>query len=129
MAEKGFSFPLAVDPVTGRFKTTKSLEEDIREAIYVLVMTNPGERVVHEDYGCGINKYVFHEINSDMISRVEQEIYNNIAAWEPRVEDISVEVDLEASATEKLIINVSYTIIKTGMPDAVALPLSMMEGV
>ena len=128
MEGKGFSFPLAVDPTTGRFKTTKSIEEDIREAIYVIVMTSPGERVVNEDYGCGISKYVFHEINADLISRVEQEIYANITRWEPRVDNVEVKVDMEASKTEKLIINITYTVLKTGIPDGIKMPLDMMEG-
>ena len=125
----GFAFPLAVDPTTGRFKTTKTLAQDIRESIYILIMTAPGERILKEEYGCGISKYLFREINADMISRIEQEVYNNIIRWEPRVDNVTVEANADISQPERLLIDISYSIVQTGEPDELKVPLSMMEGV
>ncbi len=125
----GFSFPLAVDATTGRFKLTKTLAQDIRESIYVLIMTSPGERVLTEDFGCGISKYLFQEINADMISRLEQEIYEQILRWEQRVENVTVEANVDESQPEKLVIDISYSIVETGELDELNIPLSVMEGV
>ncbi|MBQ4347258.1 MAG: GPW/gp25 family protein [Firmicutes bacterium] len=127
--EKGFSFPLAVDPTTGRFKTTASLEEDIRESIYVIMMTNPGERVLNEDFGCGVNKYVFGEVNMDMITRIRQEVYNNIVAWEPRATDVSVSLNEAASDINKIVINIAYAIAGENRADEFSVSLDLMEGV
>ena len=46
---KGFTFPPAVDPVTGRFLMA-SEDEDIRQAIYLILMTGVGERPMEPDF-------------------------------------------------------------------------------
>ena len=55
---KGFAFPLGVDPVTGRMKMAE-YEEDIRQAIYIILMTRKGERVMRPEFGCDIHNYSF----------------------------------------------------------------------
>ena len=49
---KGFAFPVSVDPACGRFRTAE-YEEDIQQAIYMILMTRRGERVMRPDFGCG----------------------------------------------------------------------------
>ena len=55
---KGFAFPLGVDPVTGRMKMAE-YEEDIRQAIYIILMTRKGERMMRPEFGCDIHNYSF----------------------------------------------------------------------
>ena len=47
---RGLSFPLRVDPMTGRMEMA-DYEESIRQAIYLILMTRKGERVMRPDFG------------------------------------------------------------------------------
>ena len=47
---KGFAFPPEVDPVTGHFRMAEG-EEDIRQAIYIILMTRLKERAMLPEFG------------------------------------------------------------------------------
>jgi phage baseplate assembly protein W len=53
---------------------TSKFEEDIREAIWIIVATSKGQRVMRPDFGCGIHDFVFETMNSTTISLVEQSV-------------------------------------------------------
>lgn len=55
---RGFAFPPKVDPVTGKFRMTEG-EEDIRQAIYIILMTRLKERAMLPDFGCNLQDYIF----------------------------------------------------------------------
>ena len=41
-------------------------DEDIRESLYILMSTRPGERITNLDYGCELHNLVFDPINSGL---------------------------------------------------------------
>lgn len=64
-----FDFPYHVD---GRGRTAETDEDDhIRDLIYEVLFTNPGERVNRPDFGCGISQLVFMP-NSDALAAATQ---------------------------------------------------------
>ena len=64
-----FDFPYHVD---GRGRTAETDEDDhIRDLIYQVLFTNPGERVNRPDFGCGISQLVFMP-NSDVLAAATQ---------------------------------------------------------
>ena len=87
----GFSFPVMPDSATGRFMSS-SFEEDIKEAIYIILMTKKGERLMRPDFGCGIHDFAFATLDYTTVSQMEKSIKEALIKWEPRIRDISVEV-------------------------------------
>jgi phage baseplate assembly protein W len=64
-----FDFPYHID---GRGRTAETDEDDhIRDLIYQVLFTNPGERVNRPDFGCGIGQLVFMP-NSDALAAATQ---------------------------------------------------------
>jgi uncharacterized protein len=56
----------------GRGRTAETDEDDhIRDLIYQVLFTNPGERVNRPDFGCGIGQLVFMP-NSDALAAATQ---------------------------------------------------------
>ena len=90
----GWKFPPQVDYATGRMKTV-SQEEDIAEAVMLILSTSRGERVMRPDFGSGINKFIFAEMNYTTVREMEREIVNAVTAWEPRVIEPESEVGME----------------------------------
>lgn len=59
----GWKFPVEVDEITGRIKMS-SYEEDIQEAIGIILKTRKGERMMRPDFGCelmGGNWYYYYK--------------------------------------------------------------------
>jgi phage baseplate assembly protein W len=44
------------------------LDEDIREMIYQVLFTSPGERADQPEFGAGIRRYVFEPVADDTLS-------------------------------------------------------------
>jgi uncharacterized protein len=79
----GWKFPVQITN-NSMFATSK-FEEDIREAIWIIVATSKGQRVMRPDFGCGIHDFVFETMNSTTISLVEQSGRDALILWEPRI--------------------------------------------
>lgn len=87
----GWSFPIRVDPKTGRIALSRR-ERDIEEAISIILGTVPGERVMRPLFGSRLAEAVF-ALNSAMTATtVEGWVREALAYWEPRIDVLAVNV-------------------------------------
>ncbi|WP_322906411.1 GPW/gp25 family protein [Paenibacillus campi] len=86
---RGWSFPVQVDPATGRIGMSE-YSEDIREAIRILIGTMPGERVMNPEFGCRIRQYQFETLDVTTMNLMAKSVREAIARWEPRVTEVEV---------------------------------------
>lgn len=117
----GVKFPLQVDPGTGRFVTT-SAEEDIKQSIYVILMTAKSERLTVPDFGSRINKYVFEQMSLTTLTMMQNEIAATITQQEPRVANVIVDVYPRSKGSSQLIIDIRYLITETNQPSNMVFP-------
>ena len=108
----GWKFPPTFDKTSGSIMLV-SEEEDIRESLFILLSTKPGERTMLPEYGCDLNKMIFESIDSSLITEMKGMIENAILYFEPRI--ILNEIDISQDKTNDglLLIDVQYTIRKT----------------
>lgn len=122
----GFSFPLEADFISGSLKSAGE-EESIRQAIYLILMTRKGERILHPDFGCGIWDYVFEVPDFPVLSRMEQEVTEALILWEPRITDLEVEVS-PGEAAWQVNIMIHYRVRSTNNPFNLVYPFYLEEG-
>ena len=122
----GWSFP----PEFSQNQTIKMVagEQDINESLTILLSTNPGERVMTPEYGCGIKALVFSEINLGTITQIKAMIKNAILYFEPRIELEQIDIDTNDSLNGKLFITIDYTVIVTNSRSNLVYPFYIMEG-
>lgn len=124
---RGWKFPPEVDYATGRVKTAGE-EEDIREAVRLILFTGKGERAMRPEFGCGIRGFVFREMDYGTVRELEREIVNAIIAWEPRVTDPEAQVDTTDLDKGLIRIEVSYVVRSTNNPYNLVFPYYIQEG-
>ena len=124
---RGFRFPVQVDPSTGRMMTSE-YEEDISEAIYIILMTRKGERVRNPEFGCGIHEFAFGTTDFTALKEMERKVEEALALWEPRIRDVDVTVSLDQQAEGKLTIEISYVVRMTNNPYNLVFPFYLNEG-
>jgi Bacteriophage baseplate protein W len=90
----GWGFPLGTDPV-GEVRTA-AYEEDVRQAIRIILATGRGERVMRPDFGAGLNQFVFEPMNATTMELVRHRVEEALVLWEPRIDSITVQVSTEA---------------------------------
>ncbi len=106
---KGWALPLEID--SGRIALTEA-ERNVQQAIWIILATAPGERVMRPDFGCGIHRLVFAVNDSSTIGRLEQEVRQSLTLWEPRIDVTDVNVEVRGSG-EVLLINIQYRVRST----------------
>jgi len=126
---KGLSFPLSVDPKTGKIAMV-SHEEDIKQAVGIIIKTYVGERVMRPDFGSRALDYVFESDSQDFSLSVVNEITSALVAWERRIEDINVSTDMkEGGDRSRAVVTVSYKVRSTNNYFNLVYPFYLQEGV
>lgn len=107
----GWKFPVAVNAM-GQVEMARH-EESIRDAIWLILGTAKGERVMRPDFGCGIHDLVFSVNNTTTAGRIATEVKEALTRWEPRIDVLDVNVATQQSSPETLLIRIEYGIRAT----------------
>ncbi len=85
----GMKFPPQINRATGRF-VTASLEESVKESVYLILMTQKTERFLRPQFGSTIMSYTFMDVNATTITMVQREVSEAIMQQEPRVQKLKL---------------------------------------
>lgn len=124
---RGWAMPVALDPLTGLVASAR-YEEDIRQAIRIILETAPGERVMRPDFGCGIHELVFAAIDSTALQRVRSLVEEALRRYEARIDVLSVIADEDATAEGMLLVEIEYRVRKTNQLGNFVFPFYFREG-
>lgn len=124
---RGWKFPVKADSATGRIMMSEN-EEDIGEAIRIILLTSKGERVMRPDFGCGAHDFVFGLSDSTTLSQLKASIENAIMVWEPRVKEVEVRPEPDDSDPGKILLNISYRVRSTNNLFNLVYPFFLNEG-
>lgn len=122
---RGWKFPVAVD-ASGRIALSE-YEDDVREAIRIILMTSKGERVMQPDFGAGLFDFVFASMNSTNLGRIQRAVEDALVKWEPRVQVTAVSVEPDQSELGKLLINIDYRVRATNTRFNLVFPFYLKE--
>jgi phage baseplate assembly protein W len=87
-----------------------SATEDIRESLWILLSTSPGERVMVPEFGCALWRMVFERLDRTTITEMEELVRRAILKWEPRVDVDAVTVAADPGVEGLVHIDVAYTV-------------------
>ena len=107
----GIAFPLQVDRRGGI--ALASDETDIDQAIQLILATAPGERPMRPEFGCGVHDYVFDVLDAATLGRMETEVRRALERWEPRIDVLDVDFELDGSSDGPLAITIEYRLRAT----------------
>jgi phage baseplate assembly protein W len=123
----GWSFP----PTFTRCGHTLVMAEgeaDVRESLWVLFSTAPGERVMLPTYGCAIWRMVFRAITTTATTEIAAAVEKAVVEWEPRVELDGVTVEADPGGEGRVSISVAYRVRTTNTRDNLVYPFYLREG-
>jgi phage baseplate assembly protein W len=120
MLGSGVAFPLAVDH-RGGIALARG-EEDIEQAIGLILGTAPGERPMRPEFGSEIHQLVFDAIDAEMVGAMDTAIRNALDRWEPRIEVTAIDFDLTRAAEGVLDVLIEYTVRATNRGNNLVYP-------
>ena len=123
---RGWSFPPRFDARRGEVVLVAA-DDDIRESLYVLLTTLPGERVMVPNYGCALQGYVFSALDANTETQIRRLVSDAILFYEPRIDVTSIEIVMdEAHGTAAL--SIDYTVRQTNSRSNIVIPFCREEG-
>ena len=123
---RGWSYPFTLDE-RGEVALSEG-EVDIQEAIWMILSTAFGERLMHPDFGCGIHDLVFAPNNTGTAGLARFYVEDALVRWEPRIDVEEVEVQADPTEPELLLISVSYRVRTTDSRYNLVYPFYLTRG-
>lgn len=120
---RGISFPPRIGP-DGRVAWSEG-EENIREAIRVILLTEINERINLAEFGGGLGRFLFEPNTVTTRHQIAQRITRSLALWEPRISVESVAVEVDPDDPQAAIATITYKLIATQSRERVSLGLSL----
>ncbi len=108
MAE-GWQFPFGISMEHGRVETSSG-SENIRQSVRIILLTEPGERMMHPRFGTKLHQFLFENMDSQTREMICREVRNSLQTWEKRIQDIRVEAHLAPESQGELQVAVTYRI-------------------
>jgi phage baseplate assembly protein W len=121
---KGWAFPVGV---SGGQVATAAYEEDVRQAIQIILGTDPGERVMRPAFGAGLRAFVFEPMTPATLEALRQRVQDALVDWEPRIDVESVGVT-PVPQDGKVLIDVAYRVRATNAHHNLVYPFYLEEG-
>jgi len=123
---RGISFPPRVGP-DGRVSWS-SAAQNVRECIRVILLTDPGERVMLREFGGGLKRLLFMPNVVSTHRMIEEAITQSLGRWEPRVRVDDVRVEADAEDELAAIATIRYTLVANSVSQQLQLRLQLAPG-
>jgi phage baseplate assembly protein W len=94
----------------------------VRQSIYLIIFTVPGERVMRPNFGCRIHELIFDPANAQTAATAERYIREALEAWEPRITLEDVDVQPSSDELGELIVHLVYQLQDQPDPRSMVFP-------
>ncbi len=103
----GWNFPV-VPSTVDRNLALVSGPDKVRQAIWIILETEPGERLMRPAFGCGLRRYLMKPNTSATRALMQHDVARALSFWEPRIqlEEVTVEPGEDPSM---VLIAIQYT--------------------
>jgi uncharacterized protein len=106
----------------------------IRQSIYMLLTTIPGERVMRPDYGCPLHRLMFAHNDATTAGLAIHYVQRALSRFEPRIEIVSLDCNpawddrAPGDAAARLLISLVYRIKATDRDEALQFEIDLEGG-
>jgi phage baseplate assembly protein W len=121
----GWAFPTRAAP--GGDVALAAYDEDIRQAVWIILSTEPGERVMRPDFGAGLNALAFEPLGATTAALARRQVEEALVRWEPRIDTVEATVTADPRRG-RLLIDVRYRVRVTNTFYNLVYPFYLVEG-
>ena len=108
----GWDLALTVDEESKRVKMARD-EESIRQSIWIILSTSPGERIMRPNFGSNLQDLAFRVNNAGLAGAAISAVRTALATWEPRITVLDVNAYSDSDSPNVLHIDINYQVRAT----------------
>jgi len=120
----GWAFPLRTNTRGGIALVRR--EQELEEAIRLILATYPGERPMRPEFGSRVRDWVFRGSDTASVAALSLEVRTSILRWEPRVGVADVRISRDGNDVSKLMIDIEYQVLDTNDGRNLVFPFYMI---
>jgi len=118
--------PLAPSSQDGFYGLTKTLVENVKQNLKMIVLTSPGERIMNPNFGVGIRHLLFENFSDNLYRTFKTRLNEQIELYLPIVEIINVnfldinkdKIDNNSAESNVLAVEIEYAITNMNIFDS-----------
>ena len=103
--------PLVSNDTAGKYALTETYNENARQNVRMIVLTEQGEKLTDIDFGCGLRRFLFEQ-DSINLEEIQEQIVEQIETYAPYVDVTNVEVNY-VNNQQTMNVKIKYVIIPT----------------
>jgi hypothetical protein len=103
-------------------------DDSVRQAIFLLLSTSPGERVMRPAYGCDLRKLLFSPNDDTTAGLAIHYVRQALDRWEPRIEVLRLDAGRNEADPSCLTIELEYRVRATRQADQLSLSVNLAGG-
>ena len=113
---RGWRFPVAPDLVSRQVNYAQWAEK-VRQSIWLILETEPGERLMRPEFGCGLRRYLMKPNTSATRALIQRDV----DSWEARIQLKQVQVTAGEDPAA-VFIHIHYVHRRDGSPGSLVYP-------
>jgi len=102
--------PLRVDQVDGAYALNKSLEDMAEQNLKMVILTNPGERVMIPEFGAGIRQFLFEPATPATADQIRSRVQAQVKTYLPYINILELSVFASENNAASLSLIIKYSI-------------------
>ena len=100
--------------------------DSVRQALFLLLSTSPGERVMRPEYGCQIHQLVFSPNDDTTAGLAIYYVRRAIERWERRIDILRLDAGRNPDFAEQLDIMLEYRVRATQRIETIVISMNLV---
>jgi uncharacterized protein len=121
--------PLVYDYVDGPYRLNKTIGQTLKQNFKNLILTSPGERIMEPEFGVGLRRFLFENIDGDIMADIVSRIKEQTGTYIPAINLVSIDFitsDEDATlATNQITVAITYDILPANARDELKITSTM----
>lgn len=105
---RGWAFPPKIGQQGGMALTSE--RNEIEQAIWIILSTSPGQRVMRPAFGCRLHELVFAPNNNYTAAQACRYVEEALGMWEPRIRVTEIKAYPDPDDHQRLLIEIQYEV-------------------
>jgi len=107
---------MSISPSDG-FEQVFTLKKNIKQNLKMLLLTNPGERVMNPNFGVGVNQYLFEMVEDQSVyANIDSKIREQISLYMPYLKIQRIDF-VAQNNKNKISLKISYSVPRISLND------------
>jgi phage baseplate assembly protein W len=124
----GWSFPLRIN-ARGGIELSRH-DQDVQEAIRIILSTPIGERRMRPRFGCGVHDLTFATNDPATHGLIRYHVVQALTLWEPRIQlrEDGVRVKVDPDEPSRVLVEIEYELRTTNEQRNLVFPFYLIPG-